>query len=227
MAIQILVNTGSCYECTQRWVPWFNGNKPQPSEIAQNWAGNTQLRWWHTARQCCFEQQNEGSVQNCTLPGTHGQLWCTKTRCAMENVALTGLLHIVSVKKPSPAAIFRTQPGKWAPLCALTLQGFLYIALTKSVMMTNRLMSLPNINVYMTCILHINASMDVSLIHNDFYTSYRNKHCRETRQACDFQTPYDLPSCVNVSKIILQKYYCVATTKKTRFDSACSWVISE
>ena len=62
------------------------------------------------------------------LPGMHGQLWCTKTRCVMVNLAVAYLLQIVSVNnplqvKPSQTAIFRTQPGKWARLCVFTLHG--------------------------------------------------------------------------------------------------------
>ena len=61
---------------------------------------------------------------------------------------------------------------------------------TEPLLMANRLMSLSNINMYMTCIFVyqcLNGS--VPDIFNDFYTSNRNIHGRDTRQASDLHVP--------------------------------------
>ena len=62
---------------------------------------------------------------------------------------------------------------------------------TEPLMFANRLMSLSNINVYMTCIF-VYQSLDGCApdIFNDFYTSNRNVTDYETRQACDLHVPY-------------------------------------
>ena len=62
---------------------------------------------------------------------------------------------------------------------------------TEPLMFANRLMSLSNINVYMTCIF-VYQCLDGCTpdIFNDFYASNRNVHDHETRQACDLHVPY-------------------------------------
>ena len=62
---------------------------------------------------------------------------------------------------------------------------------TEPLMFANRLMSLSNINFYMTCIF-VYQYLDGCApdIFNDFYVSNRNVHDHETRQACDLHVPY-------------------------------------
>ena len=62
---------------------------------------------------------------------------------------------------------------------------------TEPLMLANILMSLSNINMYMTCIFVyqcLNGCFPD--IFNDFYTCNRNIHGRETRQASDLHVPY-------------------------------------
>ena len=62
---------------------------------------------------------------------------------------------------------------------------------TDPLLTANRLTSLSNINMYMTCIFVyqcLNGS--VPDIFNDFYTSNWNIHGRDTRQASDLHVPY-------------------------------------
>ena len=62
---------------------------------------------------------------------------------------------------------------------------------TEPLMLANRLMSLSNINMYMTCIFVYQCLNGcVPDIFNDFYTCNRNIHGRETRQASDLHVPY-------------------------------------
>ena len=62
---------------------------------------------------------------------------------------------------------------------------------TEPLMFANRLMSLSNINFYMTCIF-VYQCLDGCApdIFNDFCASNRNVHDHETRQACDLHVPY-------------------------------------
>ena len=62
---------------------------------------------------------------------------------------------------------------------------------TEPLMLANRLMSLSNINMYMTCIFVYQCLNGcVPDIFNDFYPCNRNIHGRETRQASDLHVPY-------------------------------------
>ena len=56
---------------------------------------------------------------------------------------------------------------------------------------SNRLTPLSNINMYMACIfVYICLQGCVPDIFNDFYTSNRNVHGRDTHQVCDLHAPY-------------------------------------
>ena len=62
---------------------------------------------------------------------------------------------------------------------------------TESLMMANRLMSLSNINMHMTCIfVYQRLNGCVPDIFNDFYTRNRNVYGRDTCQASDLHVPY-------------------------------------
>ena len=62
---------------------------------------------------------------------------------------------------------------------------------TEPQLMANRLMSLSNINMYMTCIFVYQCLNGcVPDIFYDFYTSNRNIHGRDTRQESDLHVPY-------------------------------------
>ena len=62
---------------------------------------------------------------------------------------------------------------------------------TEPLMIANRLMSVSDINVYMTCIFVYQClSENVLDIFRDFYFTNRNVHGRETRQADDLRAPY-------------------------------------
>ena len=57
------------------------------------------------ARQCCFEWQNYGSVQNFPLTRMYGQVQYPKTRCAMINlVKVACVLQLVFVVNPQHTA---------------------------------------------------------------------------------------------------------------------------
>ena len=61
---------------------------------------------------------------------------------------------------------------------------------TEPLLMANRLMSLSNINMYMTCIfLYQCLNGCVPDIFNDFYACNRNIHGQDTRQASDLHVP--------------------------------------
>ena len=58
-------------------------------------------------------------------------------------------------------------------------------------MIANRLMSVSDINVYMTCIFVYQCLSETILdIFRDFYFTNRNVHSRETRQADALRAPY-------------------------------------
>ena len=62
---------------------------------------------------------------------------------------------------------------------------------TEPLLMANRLMSLSNINMYMTCIFVYQCLNGcVPDIFNDFYACNRNIHVHDTRQASDLNVPY-------------------------------------
>ena len=74
-------------------------------------------------------------------------------------------------------------------ICIITCSPFR--AHTELLMFANRLMSLSNINFYMTCIFVYHCLDGCAPdIFNDFYASNRNVHDHETHQACDLHVPY-------------------------------------